>query len=98
MRFEACKSPSPWLTRRRFLRDAALLGLAASTGADAALQVAEPFVQTVLGAIPAEKLGFTLAHEHVMCDFIGAEHADRHRWEVEAVVNRMGPVLAQLKE
>jgi predicted metal-dependent phosphotriesterase family hydrolase len=98
MRFEACKSPSPWLTRRRFLRDAVLMGLAARSGADAAPQVAEPFVQTVLGPIPAEKLGVTLAHEHVMCDFIGAEHADRHRWEVEAVVKRMRPVLAQLKE
>jgi predicted metal-dependent phosphotriesterase family hydrolase len=33
-----------------------------------------------------------------MCDFIGAEHTDRHRWDVEAVVKRMRPFLAQLKE
>jgi predicted metal-dependent phosphotriesterase family hydrolase len=95
---EASNFASPRLTRRKFLRDATLLAVAAAAGAHAAPEVAEPFVQTVLGPIPASKLGFTLAHEHVMCDFIGAEHADRHRWEVEAVVKRMRPVLAQLKE
>jgi predicted metal-dependent phosphotriesterase family hydrolase len=97
MRFEAFKSPSSHLTRRGFLRDAALLALATTADALAAPK-AEPFVQTVLGPLPASRLGVTLVHEHVMCDFIGAEHADRRRWEVDAVVKRMRPVLAQLKE
>ena len=70
----------------------------AAVGAHAAPEVAESFVQTVLGPIPASKLGVTLAHEHVMCDFIGAEQTNRNRWEVEAVVKRMRPVLMQLKE
>ena len=86
------------LTRRRFLRDTTLLAVAAAARAHAAPELAQPFVQTVLGPIPASKLGVTLPHEHVMCDFIGAEHTDRHRWEVEAVVKRMRPFLAQLKE
>lgn len=55
-------------------------------------------VQTVLGPVPANRLGFTLPHEHVMCDFIGAAETGRHRWDVEAVVKRMLPVLVQLKE
>src|SRR3989442_510047 len=58
----------------------------------------EPFIQTVLGPIPAAKLGRALAHEHVMCDFVGADQTGRHRWEIDAVVKRMQPVLAQLKE
>ena len=86
------------LTRRRFLRGTTLLAVAAAARAHAAPKLAQPFVQTVLGPIPASKLGVTLPHEHVMCDFIGAEHTDRHRWEVEAVVKRMRPFLAQLKE
>jgi predicted metal-dependent phosphotriesterase family hydrolase len=55
-------------------------------------------VQTVLGPIPASKLGTTLAHEHVMCDFIGAEETGRNRWEVRKVVDRMRPFLEQLKK
>jgi phosphotriesterase-related protein len=55
-------------------------------------------VQTVLGPVKASHLGVTLPHEHVLCDFVGAEETGRHRWEVDAVVRRMLPVLAQLKE
>lgn len=55
-------------------------------------------VQTVLGPVDAGKFGFALAHEHVMCDFIGAEETGRHRWEVDAVVARMRPFLQQIKE
>jgi len=72
--------------------------MAAAVRGHAAPELAQPFVQTVLGPIPALKLGVTLPHEHVMCDFIGAEHTDQHRWEVESVVKRMRPFLAQLKE
>jgi len=89
---------STCLTRRRFLRDTTLLAVAAAVRAHAAQELAQPLVQTVLGTIPASKLGVTLPHEHVMCDFIGAEHTDRHRWEVATVVKRMLPFLAQLKE
>jgi predicted metal-dependent phosphotriesterase family hydrolase len=86
------------LTRRTFLRNAALLTVAASANALPTSQAPDMFVQTVLGPIPASELGFTLVHEHVMCDFIGAEQTNRHRWEVEAVGKRMLPVLRQLKE
>jgi phosphotriesterase-related protein len=58
----------------------------------------EQLINTVLGPVPASKLGRALVHEHVMCDFIGAEQTSRKRWEVDAVVERMQPVLAQLKE
>jgi predicted metal-dependent phosphotriesterase family hydrolase len=57
-----------------------------------------PTVQTVLGPIPAEKLGFTLPHEHVLCDFIGAEKTNRKRWKVDTVVTAMLPHLKALKE
>ncbi|HTD95859.1 MAG TPA: hypothetical protein VK627_02990 [Edaphobacter sp.] len=91
-------TPALDLTRRTFLRDAALLTVVASANALPTSQAQGMFVQTVLGPIPASKLGFTLVHEHVMCDFIGAAQTNRHRWEVEAVVKRMLPLLRQLKE
>jgi predicted metal-dependent phosphotriesterase family hydrolase len=91
-------TPPRDLTRRTLLRDAALLTVAASANALPTSQAPELFVQTVLGSIPASELGFTLVHEHVMCDFIGAEQTNRHRWEVEAVVKRMLPLLRQLEE
>src|SRR5882757_8584336 len=86
------------LTRRAFLGDAALLTVVASANALPTSQAPDMFVQTVLGPVPASKLGVTLVHEHVMCDFIGADQTNRHRWEVEAVVKRMLPLLIQLKE
>lgn len=98
MRSEEPQSVSLRLTRRKFLRDAAGLALASAIRAHAAPETPEPFVQTVLGPIPASKLGVTLVHEHVMCDFIGAEQTSRQRWQVDAVVKRMQPLLAQLKE
>lgn len=85
------------LTRRAFLRNAGLLTAATAVGAHAFSAATEPIVQTVLGPVPASKLGFILVHEHIMCDFIGAEQTGRQRWEVEAVVKRMLPVLEQAK-
>ena len=56
-----------------------------------------PSIQTVLGPIPAEQFGFALTHEHVICDFIGAEKTGRHRWNVDEVVRTMRPHLASVK-
>ena len=55
-------------------------------------------MQTVLGPVDRAQLGFTLPHEHVMCDFIGADGTGRQRWDPAAVVKRMNPFLTRLKE
>jgi predicted metal-dependent phosphotriesterase family hydrolase len=85
-------------SRRRFLREVAVLTGALLTETSQAADDDPPIVQTVLGPVPASELGFTLVHEHVMCDFIGADQTGRHRWEVDAVVNRMLPLLQAYKE
>ncbi len=51
------------------------------------------FIQTVRGRIHPSELGLTLIHEHVMCDFVGAEQTGPHRWDREAVAARMLPYL-----
>ena len=91
------------VSRRRFLKQTAAVtvGVACGTGpSDAATpkRPDEPFLQTVLGPVPIAEFGPALIHEHVMCDFIGAEQTGRHRWDVDAVVKRMAPYLKQLKE
>ena len=85
-------------TRRTFLAAAGLGLVATQTAIGKSIARVEPIVQTVLRPIPASRLGFTLAHEHVMCDFIGAAETGRHRWTVQTVVDRMRPFLLQLKE
>jgi phosphotriesterase-related protein len=91
------------ISRRRFLKQTAAVtvGVACGSGlpdAAAAERRDGPFIQTVRGPIPIAEFGPALIHEHVMCDFIGAEQTGRHRWNVDAVVKRMTPYLKQLKE
>ena len=81
------------MKRREFLGTIAL----AAAGCHS-LRQQGPTIQTVLGAIPASSLGFALTHEHVMCDFIGAEKTGRHRWDVDEVVRTMRPHLEALKK
>src|SRR5687768_16546826 len=97
------KGNDPAVSRRQFLKQTATatLSVACGTGlSDAAApeKPDEPFLQTVLGPVPIARFGPALVHEHVMCDFIGADQTGRHRWAVDAVAKRMAPYLKQLKE
>ena len=55
-------------------------------------------IMTVRGRIPASRFGKALAHEHVLCDFIGAGKTGPHRYDADAVVERMLPFLQQLRK
>lgn len=57
-----------------------------------------PQIHTVLGPVPADKFGFALPHEHVICDFVGADKTNRSRWNVDEVVAAMLPRLMQIKQ
>lgn len=50
---------------------------------------------TVLGPIGTEEFGPALPHEHVLCDFIGADQTGPHRWDREAVARVMLPPLRE---
>jgi len=54
-------------------------------------------VMTVRGEIRAEELGRTLVHEHVLCDFIGAEKTGPHRWNPDEVFAAILPNLKAIK-
>ena len=71
--------------------------LLAATGCQS-LRPRGPVIQTVLGPIPANEFGFALIHEHIMCDFIGAERTGRHRWKVDEVLRTMQPHVEALRK
>ena len=50
-------------------------------------------VMTVRGPLDPARLGAALVHEHVMCDFIGAEAVNRSRYRPDEVVETMAPFL-----
>lgn len=52
---------------------------------------------TVSGVQPAAEMGKTLSHEHLLVDFIGADSTGYHRWEREAVVEKVLPYLEEIK-
>ena len=80
------------MNRRSFLAT-----LLAATGCQS-LRSRGPTIQTVLGPIPAGEFGFALTHEHIMCDFVGAEKTGPHRWKVDEVVRTMQPHLEALRK
>jgi len=56
----------------------------------------ENTIITVNGKIKAEQLGFTLPHEHVLVDFIGADSAEPPRYQREAALNVILPQVKKL--
>jgi phosphotriesterase-related protein len=55
-------------------------------------------IMTVDGAIPSGQIGTTLAHEHILVDWIGADSTGYHRWDREEVVEKMLPFVEEAKE
>jgi phosphotriesterase-related protein len=94
------------LTRRDFLKRVGAVGAAAALGTRQALaqlrssekENAMATIQTVTGPIAPAELGMTLIHEHVMCDFIGAEETGAHGWDQDEVFEVMLPYLTALRK
>ncbi len=85
------------MNRRTFLQHAAA-GLPLSWAvAAAARERPEPQAMTVLGAVPARKLGRVLMHEHVLVDFIGADQITPGRYDAEEVFAKALPFLEKVK-
>ncbi|MFO7823538.1 MAG: phosphotriesterase [Cyclobacterium sp.] len=53
-------------------------------------------IMTVKGPIPAEQMGQTLIHEHVLVDFIGADSISPSRWDQAEVLEVVSPYLSEL--
>jgi phosphotriesterase-related protein len=55
-------------------------------------------IMTVKGPVPAEQMGFTLTHEHILVDFIGADSVSPSRYVRRDVINKAMPFLRKIKE
>lgn len=56
---------------------------------------AEDYIMTVNGHIPSADAGFTLTHEHILVDFIGADKIATSRYNANEVYNKALPVLQE---
>jgi len=56
-----------------------------------------PEIMTVLGPISASEIGTTLAHEHILVDFIGADSTGYHRWDRKHAVEKALPFLEAIQ-
>jgi phosphotriesterase-related protein len=91
------------MTRREWLASAAALvggACASSRGKDPASSglSATRTIQTATGAVPAERLGLTLMHEHVLVDFIGADQVSPSRYDADDVVKTVLPHLERARQ
>jgi phosphotriesterase-related protein len=57
-----------------------------------------PTIMTVWGEIAAEDLGRALVHEHVLCDFVGADKTGPHRWKSDEVFDAILPRLEAVRQ
>jgi phosphotriesterase-related protein len=57
----------------------------------------EPEIMTVLGPVSVSEIGTTLAHEHILVDFVGADSTGHHRWDKQDVINKAMPHLEAVR-
>lgn len=84
-------------TRRAFMMAAAgavagAMDMQAAQGAQQGRQV-----MTVTGPVDPGALGLTLAHEHLLVDFVGADQVSRDRYDAEEVFDTVLPHLERFK-
>jgi phosphotriesterase-related protein len=85
------------MNRRTLLRRAAVGWAASVVGTLSGSSKPRAEVMTVLGPVPAAKLGRVLMHEHVLVDFIGADKVSPSRYDAEEVFRLALPHLQKLR-
>jgi phosphotriesterase-related protein len=56
------------------------------------------YFNSVTGEFPADSLGLTLIHEHMLVDFIGADSVSPERYDRDAVVAKVLPFLLEVEK
>ena len=84
------------ISRKEFLRNSFLAGTSALLW-PALRRFAGEMVMTVKGPMEANKMGFTLTHEHIMADFIGAAKFSKSRYNAEEVFTVALPFVKDAK-
>jgi predicted metal-dependent phosphotriesterase family hydrolase len=86
-------------SRRKFLKEGITLtaGYSLPIGNLSVRATKLDRLMTVKGPIIPDKVGFTLSHEHIMVDFIGATKVSKSRYNQEDVYNKALTVLLEAK-
>lgn len=88
------------LSRRQFLSSTVKTLLAAPAVGDILFsnsQAPSGTLMTVMGPIKAAEMGTTLIHEHILVDFIGADKISYDRWNRDAVIQKVWPLIEAVK-
>lgn len=84
------------ISRKKFIADSFLTGAGMLLLPGFRKQEKER-VMTVNGLIDAQKMGFTLTHEHIMADFVGAEKYSKSRYKADEVFEVALPFVKDVK-
>jgi len=84
------------ISRKKFITDSLLAGAGAFMLPRFITEEKE-MIMTVNGLIDSQKMGFTLTHEHVMADFIGAEKFSKSRYNSDEVFATALPFIKDIK-
>jgi predicted metal-dependent phosphotriesterase family hydrolase len=85
------------ISRRKFIAQTTCLAAGSMAFAKYSSQATEKLM-TVQGWVNAEQAGFSLTHEHVLVDFIGAGEADPSRYNADEVFKLALPQLRAAQE
>lgn len=84
------------VSRRSFLQSSTLVIGGTITGASRFFKD-ESNVMTVKGSMAAANMDYSLIHEHILVDFIGADQYDPNKWNRDEVIKKVLPYLQELK-
>jgi predicted metal-dependent phosphotriesterase family hydrolase len=88
-------------TRRQFIHRASVLGVGMSLGLSGCKSTPTrqslPQIMTVTGPVPANQIGITLPHEHLLVDFIGARGIQPGRYDPAEVFRTALPHLQAVR-
>ena len=85
------------VSRRKFISQSACLTAGYFVFKEL-ITAADNKIMTVNGWMAADKIDFTLTHEHVLVDFIGADKTDPSRYDTDEVFRKALPKLLSVKE
>lgn len=84
-------------SRRSFLKQASVLACACLAPRMSASLIEEEFIMSVSGRLNASEMKFTLSHEHILVDFIGADQVNKNRYDANEVFKTALPFLTDVK-
>lgn len=84
-------------SRRRFLQQGSTIIIGSVLAKHLFAKPANDVIMTVNGPISPSQMKFTLQHEHVLADFIGAEKYSKDRYNADQVFETALPYLKDVK-